>query len=346
MRRIGSFFSEKNARAFTLVEVLIVLMMVGILAGTMMLVPGSQGSAFGTRIASDLRNLGEAAVLYNALNETWPKEREDLEVFLDRSIEYSDKVCYDIAKDEKAGFVGIAANLSNVEKATKNKLAKLAESMPLYSDIEMTSRYNGENVVYYRVAYGGNIAANSGEALFSSGSASDEDYRQYSNGSRENWRIQDDGTIMSPLGDGEARLVFGDESWTDYTITLTATLDKGSGYGVYYRATGDPKNISGYAFQYDPGYNNSFIVRRVNNGDEESPIAIAKFKDVFGEGFDIYGTSHEIGITVTGPRHTITVDDTPVLEFEDSSYLSGAAGLRVWHGSQGTFKNITVTEVN
>jgi prepilin-type N-terminal cleavage/methylation domain-containing protein len=335
---------RKRARAFTLVEILITLIVIGILAGAMMMAFGSQGSALGTKIAADLRTLGSASVIHKSLNGTWPGNREDLEVFIDGSIECSDRVCYDTALDEEAGFVGIEARLMNVGTGARKKLSKMATAMPFFSDIQMTSRYSGEDIVYYRVAYGG--AAASGEWLFSSANASPGDYRFYTSGARKDWRIEG-GTIVSPEGGGEARLAFGDESWTDYTITLTSILEKGKGFGVYYRATGDPEKITGYAFQYDPGYGKGeFIVRKVYDGREQGPIARISFSDAFPDGFDVYGKQHEIGITVVGSRHVVTVDGQAVLDFEDSSFRSGATGARVWSDSVATLDDITVTKVD
>jgi hypothetical protein len=119
-------------------------------------------------------------------------------------------------------------------------------------------------------------------------------------------------------------------------------LEKGKGFGVYYRATGDPEKITGYVFQYDPGYGNEFIVRKVYDGSEQGPIARTSFPD----GFEIYGKQHEIGITVVGSRHVVTVDGQSVLDFEDSSFSSGATGARVWSDSEATLDDITVTKVD
>ena len=60
-------------RAFTLVELLIVVIIVGILAGMMLLSAGSAtDSAKAARIISDLRNMKAAALMYWADNGSWP----------------------------------------------------------------------------------------------------------------------------------------------------------------------------------------------------------------------------------------------------------------------------------
>jgi general secretion pathway protein G len=60
-------------KAFTLVELLIVVVIIGILAGSMLLVMGSgKAKAEATKIVSDMRVLKAAAVMYFYDNNDWP----------------------------------------------------------------------------------------------------------------------------------------------------------------------------------------------------------------------------------------------------------------------------------
>ena len=64
----------KKRSGFTLVELLIVIIIIGILAGAMLLVAGSgTDSAEATKIISDLRSLKSAALLYYADHPTNPR---------------------------------------------------------------------------------------------------------------------------------------------------------------------------------------------------------------------------------------------------------------------------------
>ena len=143
------------------------------------------------------------------------------------------------------------------------------------------------------------------------------------------WKIVN-GVLVPPTSGG--RLAFGDAGWTDVQLNVNATLNSGPGYGVYFRSDGK-QAISGYCFQFDPGLGNKFVVRKVVNGQESSPIASANMPT----GFGIYGTSHDITISAVGNHIVIKVDGATVLDFNDSTFASGSAGLRGWYGTNVGF---------
>lgn len=138
---------------------------------------------------------------------------------------------------------------------------------------------------------------------------------------------------------GEQRLAFGDSTWTDYSVDVTTTLESGPGYGVYYRADSNP-NITGYVFQYDPGLGNKFVVRKVVNGQEQSPFQSVAMPT----NFSLYNTQHDIKISVQGTQQTIKVDGQTVLSFTDTTFTKGNAGLRSWGNSKVVFDAATVSK--
>jgi len=145
------------------------------------------------------------------------------------------------------------------------------------------------------------------------------------------WEIVN-GVLVPKLGEsGEHRLAFGDLGWTDVKLDVNATLNSGRGYGVYFRSDGKA-NISGYCFQFDPGWNppaGSFVVRTVKNGSESSqPIASLPMPAGYSK-----NTPHDITINAVGKHIVIQVDGVTVLDFTDATFPSGSAGLRSWDGN-------------
>jgi hypothetical protein len=169
--------------------------------------------------------------------------------------------------------------------------------------------------------------------VFSSDMSSMDDFKRL----RGKWKTSDGKLI--PTGRGENRIAFGDTEWKDYEVRATATLQKGKGYGIYYRADGE-KNITGYCFQYDPGLGNKFVVRKVINGRETRPIQSERMP----AGFPVTGQPHNISIAVEGDHHTIKVDGETVMNFKDDSFESGSAGFRSWSRSKVEFDNVDVIQ--
>ena len=150
------------------------------------------------------------------------------------------------------------------------------------------------------------------------------------------WVIAHD--VMKNIGDGEARVAFGDNGWKDCHLTLSATLNSGRGYGVYYRSDGKAA-ISGYVFQYDPGFGHgAFLVRKVAAGVESPPIASVGIP----AGFPVYDVPHQIRISAVGDEQNIFVDGNKVLTLTDPTFSYGSAGLRTWDNTRAEFDSVTI----
>jgi general secretion pathway protein G len=92
----------KRREAFSLVEILIVIVITGILAGSMLLVMGSgKIKAEATKLISDMRALKSSALMYFADNDAWPGDEDidALKPYLDRDPE-ADSICtYSVAEE-------------------------------------------------------------------------------------------------------------------------------------------------------------------------------------------------------------------------------------------------------
>jgi len=145
-------------------------------------------------------------------------------------------------------------------------------------------------------------------------------------------------------GSGEHRIFSGDETWEDYTIEADAILERGSGYGVYFRAT-DPDAVNAYIFQYDQNYGSgAFLFRKIVDGKEKSPFARVFVRDTeFGKNFDWYETERTITVEIVGDEFKAYVDGVLVVTGVDDSYPSGMIGLRTWGSTSAVFNEIRMT---
>lgn len=110
-----------------MVELLVVIVIIGILAGILLLVMGSgKAKAEATRIVSDMRMLKTAAVVFSGGDGLWPDDGdiEVLKPFLNRDPEAGSICTYSITNDGK--FVFIKADVSGCDQKTKEVLATMA----------------------------------------------------------------------------------------------------------------------------------------------------------------------------------------------------------------------------
>ncbi len=141
-------------------ELLIVMVIIGILAGSMMLtMGGGKGKAEATRIVSDLRNLKAAALMYYSDNGEWPGGSavanamkwvtDSLDIYLDREYDNGSSVdLYAFKDNNNRVFVGHGAI---TDPATRKALEAMAADAALYgtSDFAEPKSNDIETEAYY-----------------------------------------------------------------------------------------------------------------------------------------------------------------------------------------------------
>lgn len=144
-----------NRKGFSLVELLIVIVIMGILgAGVMLSSSGAVASARALTIINDLRSLKEAALLFYLDNPDGTPDIAKLKTY----IENSDKLTgttYNIKQNENTNVYFIGYDLTkepNKDEIIK-RLASRAKSAGLYSDTNDTPTVYAEGGTVYIKAY-------------------------------------------------------------------------------------------------------------------------------------------------------------------------------------------------
>lgn len=116
----------KKRTGFTLVELLIVIIIIGILAGAMLLVAGSgTDKAEATKIVSDLRGMKAAMLMYYADHPSEGKAPSvtSLEPYMDREIKTADYLPFS-SGDTAPWYIGRISFPSDGVKAKLKDVAK------------------------------------------------------------------------------------------------------------------------------------------------------------------------------------------------------------------------------
>ena len=147
---------NKKRGGFTLVELLIVMIIIGILSSMVLLsVGGATDGAEAIKIVNALRNYKSATLLYYADYDTWPAPGQDgtmwiasLDAYVDRSMDSASFSGINFAAEGTRTLIGLvgSANSPLTQAGVQGKLAKHASSSALYDSTG--ALYTTGNVIY------------------------------------------------------------------------------------------------------------------------------------------------------------------------------------------------------
>jgi general secretion pathway protein G len=142
------FMKKRKARGFTLVELLIVIIIIGILSGALLLVAGAgTDKANATKIVSNLRNGKAAAIMVYADYNEWPTEVASLTPYLESKFEEDDYEIIQLTSDDVDGYyLGFTDNADSDN--TNTLTTGITEKLENMTNAGDTALYDASGIDY------------------------------------------------------------------------------------------------------------------------------------------------------------------------------------------------------
>jgi len=155
--------------------------------------------------------------------------------------------------------------------------------------------------------------------------------------SRGQWTFSGDGLANTTSGENRIFLDVLPDETPAYEVSLTANLLTGSGWGLFFGAGLSANKVSGYTFQYDPGYGNgAYLLRRWQNDGESVLRAVTAPLS--------RNCAHDFRFVIGPDSLEAYQDGVAVLSY--AGHLAPAGdllGLRTWSASRAGFTDLSVS---
>ncbi len=148
------------------------------------------------------------------------------------------------------------------------------------------------------------------------------------------WSRRGDSVRGNLKSDTIAQIRTGDVNWSDYEISVTGALVKGSNLQILFRVSDD--GASFYAFDW--GNVGKVALSRFS---PDSARVILSFVDYPIE----MGREYHIVVAAHGQALTTSIDGNLVHELTDGAYRTGGIGFSMWHKAQVTFRNPLIRHI-
>ena len=151
------------------------------------------------------------------------------------------------------------------------------------------------------------------------------------------WTIDGSDLVQSSTAT-DVHMEFGNETWTDYELTLEARKDSGDeAFLILFRAA-DSDNF--YWFNIGGWGNSQHAIQKEVNGSRSTVTS-------YVTGSMNTGQWYEIRIRCEGNNFQAYIDNTLIFDYtdNDSPFTAGAVGVGTW-STQARYRNIQVTNLN
>jgi prepilin-type N-terminal cleavage/methylation domain-containing protein len=323
-------------RGFTLIELIVVIAVLSILAGVG--IPAFLILTERAKVAADeatLKILNDSTLVYAAIE----------------NIRTSDI------------FAGINEDDARIEELVDAGILD-KPAVPQKKDAEFNWHVEYQRWLYSIYEVSGSLQFS---YIFKEMFKDDFTYNLWGGGGTASWDITEDG-LYSNGANGNGLIFIGNAS-SEYVLTsnfeLGSTPNQIGGVGIFFETTIDPDNSyrdNGYLLQFDRGFSEIVIRKRVN-GTESSSDIIARIGNrststvkntsiPYRSNDDWWQSKKEISISVTESDNegykkvSVTLDGEVILsDLEIESNIEPAnnfTGYRAWNGSSATVYDLTI----